>query len=69
MLEFTVFIWGGGGVMVFNTTFNNISVIWWRSVFGVEETKVHVPGENHRPVAITTLVEIGTDCIDSCKSN
>ena len=47
MLEFTVFIWGEGGVMVFNTTFNNISVIWWWSVFGVEETKVHVPGENH----------------------
>jgi hypothetical protein len=21
-----------GGVMMFNTTFNNISVIWWRSV-------------------------------------
>jgi hypothetical protein len=32
--------------MVFNTTFNNISVILWRSVLLVEET-----GENHRPVA------------------
>jgi len=31
--------------MVFNATFNNISVIWWRSVL-LEET-----GENHRPVA------------------
>jgi len=35
--------------MVFNATFNNISVIWWRSVLLVEETGV--PGENHRPVA------------------
>ena len=31
--------------MVFNSTFNNISVILWRSVLLVEET-----GENHRPV-------------------
>ena len=29
-------------------TFNNISVISWRSVLLVEETGV--PGENHRPV-------------------
>ena len=36
-------------VMVFNATFNNISVISWRSVLLVEETGV--PGENHRPVA------------------
>jgi hypothetical protein len=35
--------------MVFNTTFNNISVISWRSVLLVEETGV--PGENHPPVA------------------
>ena len=35
--------------MVFNATFNNISVISWRSVVLVEETGV--PGENHRPVA------------------
>jgi len=31
-------------VRVFNTTFNNISVILWWSVFLVEETGV--PGEN-----------------------
>jgi hypothetical protein len=37
------------GFMVFNTTFNNISVIMWRSVLLVEGTGV--PGENHRPVA------------------
>ena len=40
---------GEGGVMVFHATFNNISVISWRSVLLVEETRV--PGENHRPVA------------------
>jgi hypothetical protein len=34
--------------MVFNATFNNISVISWRSVLLVEETEVS--GENHRPV-------------------
>jgi len=33
--------------MVFNATFNNISIISWRSVLLVEETGV--PGENHRP--------------------
>ena len=36
-------------VMVFNATFNNISVISWRSVLLVEETGVS--GENHRTVA------------------
>jgi hypothetical protein len=36
-------------VMVFNATFNNISVIWWRSVLLVEETGVL--GENHQPAA------------------
>jgi hypothetical protein len=34
--------------MVFNATFNNISVIYWLSVLLVEETGV--PGENHQPV-------------------
>jgi hypothetical protein len=33
--------------MVFNSTFNNISDISWRSVLSVGETGV--PGENHRP--------------------
>jgi hypothetical protein len=36
-------------IMVFNATFNNISVISWRSGLLVEETGV--PGENHWPVA------------------
>jgi hypothetical protein len=35
--------------MMLNTTFNNISVIWWWSVLLMEETGV--PGENHRPAA------------------
>jgi len=35
--------------MLFNTIFNNISVILWRSNLLVEETGV--PGENHRPAA------------------
>jgi hypothetical protein len=33
------------GLMVFNATFNNISVISWWSVLLVEETAG--PGENH----------------------
>jgi len=36
-------------VMVFNATFNNISVILFRSVLLVEETRV--PGENYQPAA------------------
>ena len=36
-------------VMVFNTTFNNISVILWLSVLLVEETRV--PAENHQTAA------------------
>ena len=38
---------GGVRVMVFNTTFKNISVISWWSVLLVEETGV--PRENHWP--------------------
>jgi hypothetical protein len=34
--------------MVFNTTFNTISVILWWSVLLVEETREF--GENHKPV-------------------
>jgi hypothetical protein len=34
-----------GWFMVFNATFNNISIISWLSVLLVEETGV--PGENH----------------------
>jgi hypothetical protein len=41
--------WSYGRVIMFNTTFNNISLISRRSVLLVEETGVS--GENHRPVA------------------
>ena len=40
------FMWELGGVIVSNATFNNISVISWRSVLLVEEL-----GENHQPAA------------------
>jgi len=36
-------------IMLFNATFDNISVISWRSVLLVEETGI--PRENHRPAA------------------
>jgi hypothetical protein len=39
----------GACLIVFNATFNNISVISWQSFLLVEETGVH--GENHRPAA------------------
>jgi hypothetical protein len=42
--------------MVFSATFNNISVISWRSVLLVEET-----GENHRPVASHWMVYFDND--------
>jgi hypothetical protein len=35
-------------IVVFNATFNNISIISWQSVLYVEETSV--PGENNQPV-------------------
>jgi hypothetical protein len=37
--------------MVFNTTFNNISCISWRSVLLAEEAGL--PGENHQPAQVT----------------
>ena len=35
---------------MFNATFNNISVISWRSVLYLKETGV--PGKNHLPVTL-----------------
>jgi hypothetical protein len=48
-IELKLYIrWFVGWFMVFNATFNNVSVISWRSVLLVAETGV--PGENQRPV-------------------
>ena len=57
-------------VMVFNGTFNNISVTLWQLVLLVEESRV--PGDNHRPatshwqtlsdnVVLSTMSGIRTD--------
>jgi hypothetical protein len=74
-----------GWFMVFNATFNNISVISWRSVLLVEETGG--PRENKSQVTdklyhkilyqvhLTwarfelTMLVIGADCTGNCKSN
>jgi hypothetical protein len=53
--------------MVFNATFNNISVVLWRSVSLVEETGV--PGEIHQPVtshqqSLSNNVVLSTPCHD-----
>jgi hypothetical protein len=45
IVHFNGLVW----FMVFNDTFNKISVISWWSVLLVEETGV--PGENNRPAA------------------
>jgi hypothetical protein len=39
---------------VVNATFSNISIISWRSVLLLEETKGH--GENHRHVALLSYI-------------
>jgi hypothetical protein len=46
--QFTFLMKLWSGLMVFNATFNNISVISWQSVLLVEE--IRVAGENNRPV-------------------
>jgi hypothetical protein len=40
--------------MVFNDTFNNISVLLWRSVLLVEETGV--TGENHSEINLEVSI-------------
>ena len=46
----------GVRVMVFNATFNNISVISWQSVLLVEETRG--PRENHRQTLSHNVVHL-----------
>ena len=69
--------------MVFNATFNNISVISWWSVLLVEELEkttdqlqvtdklyhIMLYTSSWSRFELTTSVVIGTDCIGSCKSN
>ena len=58
-----LFVW----LMMFNATFNNISVISWRSVFiggGIWRTRRRPPACHWQTSVVT-----GTDCIGCCKSN
>jgi len=48
--------------MVFKATFNNISVIFWRSVLVVEE--IGVPRENYRP-ATTHWQTLSHNCVST----
>jgi hypothetical protein len=52
-----VFLGLVGWLMVFNATFNNISVISWRSVLLMEETGV--PGENRHACQ---MMPMSLDC-------
>jgi hypothetical protein len=58
--------------IVFNVTFNNSSVISWRSILLVEETGV--PGENHRNVTshretLSHNVVSSTPCHDGVRTH
>jgi len=65
--------------MVFNTTFNNMSVILWLSVLLVENQEkitdklynilLHRVHLSKAAFELTTLEWIDTDCTCSCKSN
>jgi hypothetical protein len=47
---FAIIFWFGAiRIMLINATFNNISVISWRSILSVKETGI--PGKAHRPAA------------------
>jgi hypothetical protein len=61
-------------LMVVNATFKYISVISWRSVLLVEkqddqEKTIDLYTSPRSRFELTTSVVIGSDCIESCKSN
>jgi hypothetical protein len=49
--------------LVAYATFNNSSVIWWRSVLLLEE--IEVPGENHRHVASLDIYDFNNTIRES----
>ena len=58
--------------MVFNATFNNISVISWQVVLLVEEPGI--PGENHQPIAshcptLSHNVVSSTPCLSGIRTH
>jgi hypothetical protein len=53
--------------MVFNTTFNNIHVVSWRSVLLVEESRV--PRENHCPAVLFFCYVVNKDLRQVVSSN
>ena len=78
----TLLLMADGWVMVFNATFNNSSVILWRSVLfgGGNQSTCHKSLTNYHMMLywvylvwagfeLTTFVVIGIDCIGSYKSN
>jgi hypothetical protein len=58
LYQFNFYIPIGLGVVVFNTTFNNISVISWESVLLVEETRILVVGFITTNVPVQSLPKI-----------
>ena len=52
--------------MMFNATFNNISVISWRSVLLVEETGG--PGQNTNVLTLDSLVDVMISVLE-CESS
>jgi hypothetical protein len=58
IVQCKIYIFDGLWLMVFNTTFNNISAISWQSVLLVEESRV--PRENHLPARPLWLWSYGS---------
>ena len=56
-------------LMVFNATFNNISVISWRQFYWWKKPEDLEKTNDWSRFEFTTSVVVDTDCIGSCKSN